>query len=202
MPGNTMLDVVFAVGGRSVPADHGYLLALALLEVLPWLESEPLAGVHPIHGADNGRDMLILSHRTKLVLRLPQHRVEEAQQLGEKSLDLAGHELRVGEPALRPLSSMTTLHARFVVTGSEGEMSFCEDVARELEQEGIRGQFICGRRHVLQQGETAMVSYSLMVHGLTQEHSLRLQQQGLGLGRKLGCGVFVPHKSIQAVYTP
>lgn len=197
-----MLDVVFAVEGRSVPADHGYLLARALQAALPWLESEPLAGVHPIHGAANGGDALILSHRAKLMLRLPRYRAEEARQLSGKSLDLAGHELRIGEPTLRPLGSMSTLYARFVATGSEEEVRFCEDVARELEQEGVKGQFICGRRHVLQQGEAAMVSYSLMVHGLTQEHSLRLQQQGLGLGRKLGCGVFVPHKSIQAVYAP
>ena len=37
---------------------------------------------------------------------------------------------------------------------------------------------------------------SLMLAGLTPEQSLALQQHGLGAERKLGCGVFIPHKDI------
>ena len=35
-----------------------------------------------------------------------------------------------------------------------------------------------------------------MLAGLTPEQSLALQRQGLGAERKLGCGVFIPHKDI------
>jgi hypothetical protein len=35
-----------------------------------------------------------------------------------------------------------------------------------------------------------------MLAGLTREQSLLLQQSGLGAGRKLGCGLFIPHKDI------
>ncbi|MEK7361238.1 MAG: type I-MYXAN CRISPR-associated protein Cas6/Cmx6, partial [Pseudomonadota bacterium] len=31
------------------------------------------------------------------------------------------------------------------------------------------------------------------------EHSLRMQATGLGAERKLGCGLFIPHKSAAAV---
>jgi len=39
-------------------------------------------------------------------------------------------------------------------------------------------------------------SRSLMLAGLTREQSLLLQQSGLGARRKLGCGLFIPHKDI------
>jgi hypothetical protein len=38
-----------------------------------------------------------------------------------------------------------------------------------------------------------------MLHELSPEHSLRMQAAGLGAQRKLGCGIFVPHKSAGAV---
>ena len=38
-----------------------------------------------------------------------------------------------------------------------------------------------------------------MLHDLKLEQSALLQQVGLGEHRKLGCGIFVPHKSIAAV---
>ena len=40
---------------------------------------------------------------------------------------------------------------------------------------------------------------TLVLHGLSTADSLLAQQRGVGLLRKLGCGVFVPHKSIAAV---
>ena len=44
-----------------------------------------------------------------------------------------------------------------------------------------------------------MTTFSMMLHALVPEQSLRLQQHGLGPHRLLGCGLFVPHKSAAAV---
>jgi hypothetical protein len=38
-----------------------------------------------------------------------------------------------------------------------------------------------------------------MIADLTSQDSITLQEQGLGEGRKIGCGLFVPHKDIKAV---
>jgi hypothetical protein len=38
-----------------------------------------------------------------------------------------------------------------------------------------------------------------MLHGLPIEYAIRVQQVGIGNERKLGCGIFIPHKSINAV---
>jgi len=38
-----------------------------------------------------------------------------------------------------------------------------------------------------------------MVADLEPEQSVRLQQIGIGPGRTIGCGLFIPHKGIAAV---
>ena len=35
-----------------------------------------------------------------------------------------------------------------------------------------------------------------MIAGIAPEQSLALQRHGLGAERKLGCGLFIPHKDI------
>ena len=38
-----------------------------------------------------------------------------------------------------------------------------------------------------------------MIDGIEPTESVLLQQQGLGAGRNFGCGLFLPHKGIDAV---
>ncbi|TCJ15700.1 hypothetical protein EZJ19_06425 [Parasulfuritortus cantonensis] len=38
-----------------------------------------------------------------------------------------------------------------------------------------------------------------MLHDVSLEQSLQVQEQGLGRHRAYGCGLFVPHKSIKEV---
>ena len=40
-----------------------------------------------------------------------------------------------------------------------------------------------------------MIGYALRVFGLTAEESIRLQEEGLGGRRRMGCGVFLPIRS-------
>jgi hypothetical protein len=44
---------------------------------------------------ENAGDLLCLSRRTKLVLRVPRGRIDAAQVLVGRQLDVAGHALRV-----------------------------------------------------------------------------------------------------------
>ena len=44
--------------------------------------------------------------------------------------------------------------------------------------------------------DVVVPGFSLMLHGLRAEHSLRLQRAGLGLQHKRGCGIFVQHRSV------
>jgi hypothetical protein len=67
----------------------------------------------------------------------------------------------------------------------------------ELGALGINPEtMLCGRMTPVATPAGTYQTRSLMVAGLTPEQSLALQQHGLGAERKLGCGVFIPHKDI------
>jgi CRISPR-associated protein Cas6 len=201
-----MADAVFAISCPSLPVDHAYALSKAIEAVLPWFAGEPEAGLHTIHGAASASGwmrpegpgaILQLSHRAKLALRLPAHRLDAAAALVGCSLDVAGWPLCVEAIALRPLSRITTLFSRSVVLAGEDEGAFLAAAASELDALDIHpGRTMCGRTTPLATPERTYQTRSLMVAGLTPERSLALQRRGLGAMRKLGCGLFIPHKDI------
>jgi CRISPR-associated protein Cas6 len=201
-----VVDAVFAIACRCLPVDHAYALQQAIQDALPWFAQEPRAGLHTVHGAASGSGwmrpegadaLLQLSHRAKLALRLPRHRLEDAAALLGRTLQVAGWPMHVEKMALRPLSRITTLFSRCVVLAAVDEAAFVIAATDELGALGIKpGSMVCGRVTPVATPAGTYQSRSLMLAGLTLAQSLLLQQSGLGAGRKLGCGLFIPHKDI------
>lgn len=201
-----IVDAVFAIACPCLPVDHAYALQQAIQEALPWFAEEPHAGLHTVHGAASGSGwmrpegadaLLQLSHRAKLALRLPRHRLEDAAALVGRTLQVAGWPLGVEKMALRPLSRITTLFARCVVLAAGDEAAFVGAAGAELGALGIRPErMVCGRVTPVATPARTYQTRSLMLAGLTIDQSLLLQQSGLGAGRKFGCGLFIPHKDI------
>lgn len=205
-PVATMVDIAFAIEGGPLPRDHRELLAAALEAALPWLADTPGAGVHRLNvvamAADGGTQAL-LSQRTKLVLRVPRERADDAAVLVGRTLDLGGHRLHVGALQARELLPWGTLYAHVVAADADAvpdEATFMREVEGQLRELGVPCRPICGRLQRLESGR--LQGYSLMLDGLSAADSLRLQAVGIGRHRRLGCGVFVPHKSAAAVGTP
>ena len=209
---DTIVDVAFALDCRCIPLEHTHALSEALMQALPWLRDESEAGIHMIHGAESGNgwyrpeagsgdELLYLSRRTRLELRLPKVRVGDAGDLTGRTLDVGGYPLRVGKLAVRPLSTLGTLFSRYVVgRPDEDEERFLAAVVEQLAVLDVRPRkMLCGRSHAIGLPEGRLFTRSLMVAELDREQSLRLQQRGLGPGRKLGCGLFLPHKDIAPV---
>ena len=205
-----IVDLSFKVSCRSLPLDHAYALSSTLSAVLPWIETEEHAGIHLIHGAESGNgwlrpdnpdDIMYLSRRTRLTLRLPKERVPDAQTLQGQTLDVGGNALTLGDTRVRPLSAITTIFSRYVVTDEAAdETKFLNHANRWLEALGIRvKKMMSGRIHTLAMPDRTIFTRSLMIDGLEVEESIRLQQHGLGPGRTIGCGLFLPHKGIDAV---
>lgn len=193
-----MVDVAFSLRGGTIPADHGWHLFRLLAERLDWLADEPDAGVHPIRGSRAVAGEIHLGARARLMLRLPHKRAQQSFALSGARFDL-GNEVEVGSARLRPLFAHGTLYSQFVTTGTPDEARFQCDVSAELERAGIGCKIICGRMRRAQTQDAEIVGFSLMLHELSPEHSLSMQAAGLGAERKLGCGIFVPHKSAAAV---
>jgi len=207
MARDEIVDAVFAITCRSLPVDHAYALSQAVHAALPWFAEEPEAGLHSIHGAASGsgwmrpedpEQLLQLSHRAKLALRLPRERLQDAAALTGRTLEVAGWPLRVDALSARPLSRITTLFSRGVLLAdTEEEPAFLAAAERELGALGVKATTIlCGRVTPLATPQRTHRTRSLMLAGLTLEQSLELQRRGLGAERKLGCGLFIPHKDV------
>lgn len=206
-----VVDVAFAVKCACLPVDHSYALAQAVVEKFPWLPHEPVAGVHSIHVAasSNGwlrptepEALLHLSRRTRLLIRVPRHRLEDVRQLQGQALDIAGHRMQVGDSSVRHLSTLTTVFARQLAT--EGNLQAEDEVlnwvAGELIKLGIEAKkMMCGAAHEIATPDGPLHVRSLMIASLEAEESLRLQKAGIGPHRYLGCGLFIPHKGIDDV---
>ena len=203
LPPATMVDAVFPLAGRSLPRDHRLALADALEAAAPWLRELPAAGLHPVNLVPGTGEPALLSQRARLLLRVPRTHVASLADLAGRELDVAGHRVRLGEPHLRELLPHNTLYAHFVAagaaTGDEDEAAFLAAVNAELDALGAACRRICGRRQRIRGGERALVGFSLMLHGLAAADALRVLEAGVGGHRRLGAGVFVPHRSAAAV---
>ena len=201
-----ILDAVFAIDCPTLPVDHAYALSQAVEDALPWFTQEPRAGLHTVHGAASGSGwtrpegadaLLQLSQRARLALRLPASRLQDAAALCGRTLDVAGWPLRVVTMTPRPLARITALFSRCVVLEAPDEEAFIEKATAELATLGIRAErILCGRVTPVATPSRTYEARSLMLAGLSLEHSLALQQAGLGGERRLGCGLFIPHKDI------
>lgn len=207
-----VIDLIFNIDCRQLPVDHAYALGAALEELAPWLEDEPKAAVHTIHVAgsqngwerpEHGRDQLLLpSRRTKLAVRIPREREQALQDaLQGTKVQLDGYPLVIGQSKRRLLSRETTLLARHVATVEDlSENQFLSWAAAEFKRRNINlRKAMCGKQASLFTPNGDLFTRSLMLAGLTPEESLQLQQYGLGPNRLMGCGIFLPHKGIDAV---
>jgi CRISPR-associated protein Cas6 len=202
-----VVDAVFAIECRSLPVDHAWALSAAIQAALPWFADEPQAGLHTVHGAASGagwvrpegKDARVeLSRRTRLMLRLPGRRMADAAALTGRTLDIAGSPMRVGRLAARPLLRIASLFSRSVIfEGAADEPAFLAAAGEGLRALGVEAStMLCGRDVTLATPEGTYRTRSLMLTVATPAQSLQLQRQGLGEARKLGCGVFIPHKDV------
>jgi CRISPR-associated protein Cas6 len=197
-----MVDLQFDLVGTTIPTDNAQLLSDALQSRLPWLSEDTGTGIQHLKGAEtnSGDASLNINRRTKLFLRVPKARVDDLQQLVGQTLDLAGHALQIGSFKAREFSPFANIYAHFVDTGGATEEQFVQDVMRELDGHfHLRCGFICGKAQTLQSASGPLHGFSLMLHDVPPHKSLQLQDEGLGRNRLLGCGIFIPHKSIAPV---
>lgn len=206
-----IVDVQFAIKCKCLPLEHMQALSDTLHKTLPWLEAEKLAGIHPIYGAESGNgwerpkdpnELLYFSRRQKMTLRLPKERLEAADNLVGQTLNVAGYEFEVGKSTIKKLSDLPTTFCRAVmIESSMPEDDFLQWAYEELQLLDISVQkMMAGTERIVKLPENKeRVTRSLMVADLEQAESVRLQQYGLGEGRKLGCGLFMPQKGIKAV---
>ncbi len=195
-----MVDVVFELEAGTLAPDHADVLAGALCRALPWLEQEPRAGILPLSGLGRGDGVNYIGRRSRLVMRLPIHRGASADSLRGSTLDLGGKPLGIGRSSLRPLLPLTdVVYSYCIDLGTADEIEFLAACRAELAAGGIGGEPVTGRPRRIRHAGGELRGFALMLHGLKRDDSVAIQESGMGSHRLLGCGHFLPHKSIAAV---
>lgn len=206
-----VFDLMFRVRGVSLDIDHAWALASALRMVLP-AEVCQRVGVHGVRLAESGNGWtrpqqqdaeIPLSRRSRMVIRIHEADRDEAMRLCGMRLRLGAQQIEVGEGSVRPLHVSATLHARAIACDpAESENDFLDRIALELKAMNIEvGKMICGKSGQIRAGDISLFTRALMIADLKAEESIRLQRRGIGDERLVGCGLFVPCKSIDPVYS-
>jgi CRISPR-associated protein Cas6 len=190
-----LLDLAFALQGAGRPSLTRLHLGTALRAWLPWLGEAPGSGLHAPRLAPGG----LVPRRARLLLRVPQSRLAQAQALAGCRLAAGDGELCLASPQARPLLAHPTLWSQTVVSDAVDELGLLALAETWMQGLGLRGELVVGRRQELTGPDGPRGGHSLMLHGLSAQDSLRAQSVGLGDWHWLGCGLFVPHKSAAAV---
>ncbi|MFV9616058.1 MAG: type I-MYXAN CRISPR-associated protein Cas6/Cmx6 [Gammaproteobacteria bacterium] len=203
------VDLSFKIDCKQIPTCHAWELSQALYRALPWVKDEPEFGIHQIHGAASGNgwerppdgELIHLSKRTRMQLRVPVERVDDAEKLVGEILDVAGHMITVGNMTRKSIDPFSTIFSRYIVSSTDvTEDEFLQWTVSQLEARGIQARkLLCGIGHEIQLDGEQIETRSLMIADLDKATSVALQEVGLGPHRHLGCGIFVPHKGIKAV---
>ncbi len=193
-----MVDIAFALAGENLPPDFEWPLYREVARLVPWILKTPRAGILPVRGPRTPEGGVMITHRTRLVVRLPRDRVCSSSAMERKSITVGGRTITLGEGSFRKHLPSATLYSPRVTTGEADEVRFLAVIEEELAVLGVNGKLICGRRVEVELEEGRVSAFPVAVHGLREADSLMLQRTGLGRGQPVGCGLLVPHKTITA----
>lgn len=204
-----VVDLSYRIDCKQIPTCHAWELSQALYEVMPWIKQEPEVGVHQIHGATSGNgwerpadgELIHLSKRTRMQLRVPVSRAADAGKLVGETLDVAGCSVIIGKMSSKPVDPFSTIFSRYIVASAGmSEDDFLQWVVDDLTSRGIQARkLLCGISHEFNANGKKIETRSLMIADLDKTSSVALQEVGIGPHRHYGCGIFVPHKGIKAV---
>jgi CRISPR-associated protein Cas6 len=207
------LEIQFVLRGKTLPADHGYALYSAIKKLLQEAENESIPKDLPsevrlcsIPGISDRAGMIYLNRGSRFRLRCPSEQMQIWYRfLQNQVFDIRGHLIRLVQPRITLPEASDTLASRLVtfkldaINHVDVPRYFLESCQKGLERLEIRGQaFIPSdangdlARRMLQVKYKKIIGYGVVVEGLSQEDSLKLQWHGLGGRQHFGCGWFYP----------
>ncbi len=212
---SSAIDLVFRIRCRQLPVDHASALAEAILTVAPWLSQLAGAAIQPVHlaGSQNGwerpaegsGDDLLLSKRTRLIIRVPRDQSKRLQEaLCGQTIHVADNPMAIDSARERVLQGVGTLLARHVfyhnLADHSDEQAFTDAVVQSCMALGFQpSKLLCGLQQQLKIADRSITTRSVLLADVPTLQSLQLQQHGLGDERLMGCGMLIPNKDIAAV---
>lgn len=189
-----MLTYQFAITpGVVIPRAHqsGYIFLSALANAFPQVHFKNREGlqVAPVisHTVTGGHRSFITDTSSKICLRgiTP----EEASVLQNGRLVVSGREIQMKLDSINLINAAPKLRSRLVVFDLDdvNPQAFTERVLYQ-----VGGKCTLGNQHPFEMKGRMLLGYTLILEGLDDETSLRIQNEGLGKYTSMGCGVFAP----------
>jgi len=207
-----VIDLSFAIQCKTLPLDHAWALSREIIKHLPWMDNHTIAGIHQIHVAESNNGwlrpdeddnaLLYPSRRTKMTLRIPTEKQLEANSLTGMVLNINGHPIEIRNAKKKVFTNAGVLFSRYVLSNDkEDENSFLSRMASEIENKTNHKvkKMLCGKSHIIKTPDGILNTKHLMIADLDNDTSIKIQQLGLGEGKHLGCGIFLPHKGIKSL---
>ena len=203
-----MVDLSFSVDCKELPYDHAYELSSELIKLIPEIKNDKRNAIQTLHGPMSGNgwvradgENIFLSKRAKLCLRVRKDDVEKIKEIEGKKIKLFGNDLNIGKSKMKSFLVVRDLFCRFVSCNEDlPEDIFLEEVQTELRAYKVNiNKALCGQSKRINFGDKTLYTRSLMIADLSKEEAVTLQEEGVGKHRLFGCGIFLPHKSIDAV---
>ena len=203
-----MVDLSFSVDCKELPYDHAYELSSEIIKLVPEIKNDNRNAIQTLHGPMSGNgwvradgENIFLSKRAKLCLRVRKDHADKIREIEGKKIKLFGNELNIGKSKIKSFLVVRDLFCRCVSCNEDlPEENFLEEVQTELRAFKVNiNKALCGQSKRISFGEKSLYTRSLMIADLTKEEAVILQEEGVGKHRLFGCGIFLPHKSIDAV---
>lgn len=187
-----VINLSFAVTGDMLPVDHGFALYGAISRKLPQYHSMEGAFFRRIPGKYMQNGMLDIAPLSQLIFRIQYSHRKAFMKLIGSGLRVCDHDIRLGVVSVTGLEPKAELYSDLVTTrGGMEEGRFLREIERQMKSLDVEVEDITiHKRKIFSIHGSRLVGYSLSVSGLSEEHSLRLQSNGVGGRRKLGCGFF------------
>lgn len=192
-----VVDLWFPLVGQTLPADHGYGLYGAICRMLPGMHGSDWWGLHTVRGACSNPGVIALPRHSRLGIRIVADQIINVLPLAGRQLEIDGHHVGLGSPTIQALAPSPALSARMVTIKDSTELEpFKDAVGRQLAELSITNETVeVGSRKIVTIDSYKIVGFSLRVTGLSPRYSIKLQEEGLGGRRRMGCGIF--RRSVQ-----
>ena len=187
------VELRFPIIGAALPCNQAQAMFRAISRLIPEASSADWLLIKDVRGIRRPGRSFQFPAQARLNMRLPQSRVSLMLKLSGKRIEFGKDRVRLGVPEISLLKPCSSLYAKCVtINGCATPDAFLDSLAWRLDEVGIEGDIELGVRRRFRAGRRVITGFALTLHGLSEDGSIALQEQGLGSHRHLGCGFFVP----------
>lgn len=176
-----MIDLIFPVYGDRIPSDHNYGLYSALIHQDNHLKDFDWK-LGTITGIPRNDGTIKIGSESKLIIRCPLEKIAHFQL---NQLRIGKHEITLGTPQAKELSTSNLLHCRIaVIKGAETPPQFLDSAIKQIPPQTA---IAIGQRKKIKIKRFTVVGFEIFAQ---TENPKQLQTQGIGGKQKIGCGLF------------